>query len=100
MFERLPLVNLKGNTKEEKAQDLLKRLYGEEANEYKIEKVNEISKDDSNNKDNEDYKRGSIVFMPTSSEKNPILVYFNTKNEPTTIQVTTRDFLRDMGFLQ
>ncbi len=100
MFERLPLVNLKGNTKEEKAQDLLKRLYGEEANGYKIEKVNEISNDDSNNKDNKDHKRGSIVFMPTSFEKNPILVYFNTKNEPTRIQVTTRDFLRDMGFLQ
>lgn len=30
-FEKIPLVDFEGNTKEEKAQDLLKRLYGEEA---------------------------------------------------------------------
>ncbi len=50
-FTKLPLVNIKGNTKEEKAQNLLKRLYREEANEYKIQKINEISKDDPNYKE-------------------------------------------------
>ncbi|GED17601.1 hypothetical protein [Aneurinibacillus migulanus] len=98
-FDSLPLVNLEGNTKEEKAQDLLKRLYGEEANEYKIKKVNEISKDDPNYKENKDFMRGSIVFMPTSSEKEPILVQFNTKDELTMSEVTTRDFLEDVGLL-
>ncbi|NMF00811.1 M56 family metallopeptidase [Aneurinibacillus aneurinilyticus] len=99
-FTKLPLVNIKGNTKEEKAQNLLKRLYREEANEYKIQKVNEISKDDPNYKEYVDFKRGAIVFIPTSSEKNPILVFFNTKDELTTIQVTTQDFLKDVGLLQ
>ncbi|GED15575.1 hypothetical protein [Aneurinibacillus migulanus] len=98
-FEELPLVNLEGNTKEEKAQDLLKRLYGEEANEYKIKKVNEISKDDSNDEDF-DSRRGNIVFIPTSSEKEPILVHFNTKDELTMSEETTRDFLEDVGLLQ
>ncbi|KIV58593.1 hypothetical protein AM501_05180 [Aneurinibacillus migulanus] len=97
-FERLPLVNLEGNTKEEKAQDLLKRLYGEEANEYKIKKVNEISKDDSNDEDF-DSRRGNIVFMPTSSEKEPILVHFNTKDEFTMFEETTRDILEFAGLL-
>ncbi len=98
-FEKLPLVNLEGNTKEEKAQDLLKRLYGEEANEYKIKKVNELPKDDPNYKDHKDFIRGTIVFMPISSEKNPILVGFNIKNELTMSQETTRDFLEDFGLL-
>ncbi|MEZ2661610.1 M56 family metallopeptidase [Aneurinibacillus aneurinilyticus] len=93
VFERLPLVNLKGNTKEEKAQDLLKRLYGGEANEYKIEKVNEISKDDSNNKDNEDSKIGSIVFTSTSPEKDAFMVLFNTKGELIMSSVSIPDFL-------
>ncbi|CEH29476.1 Uncharacterized protein BN1090_A2_01913 [Aneurinibacillus migulanus] len=91
-FEKLSLVNLEGNTKEEKAQNLLKRLYGEEANEYKIKKVNEISKDDPNYKDHKDSIRGTIVFMPISSEKNPIVVGFNIKNQLTTM-------MRDAGLL-
>ncbi|CEH29109.1 Uncharacterized protein BN1090_A2_01535 [Aneurinibacillus migulanus] len=99
-FEKLPLVNLEGNTKEEKAQDLLKRLYGEEANEYKIKKVSEISKDDPNYKDHKDSIRGTIVFMPISFEKNPIVVGFNIKNELTMSQETSRDFLEDFGLLQ
>ncbi|CEH32387.1 Uncharacterized protein BN1089_A1_01515 [Aneurinibacillus migulanus] len=98
-FNRLPLVNLQGNTKEEKAQDLLKRLYEEEANEYKIKKVNEISKDDlSDNSTNNDFS-GSIVFMPLSSEKEPIVIYFNSKDELTMSQENTRDFLEDAGLL-
>ncbi|MED4728556.1 hypothetical protein P9597_10425 [Aneurinibacillus migulanus] len=98
-FEELPLANLEGTTKEEKAQDLLKRLYGEEATEYKIGKVNEISKDDPNDEDS-DSRRGNIVFMPAFSEKKPILVHFNTKDELTMSEVTTRDFLEDVGLLQ
>ncbi|GED15554.1 hypothetical protein [Aneurinibacillus migulanus] len=76
------------------------RLYGEEANEYKIKKVNEISKDDPNYKDHKDSIRGTIVFMPISPEKDPILVLFNIKDELTMSEVTTRYFLEDFGLLQ
>ncbi|GED17402.1 hypothetical protein [Aneurinibacillus migulanus] len=91
-FERPPLSNLKGNTKEEKAQDMLKRLYGEEANEYKIKKV---SNDSTKN-----HFQGSIVFMPISSEKEPILVEFNSKDEIIRWVITSRDFLEGVGLLQ
>ncbi|KIV56496.1 hypothetical protein [Aneurinibacillus migulanus] len=93
-FEKLSLVNLEGNTREKKAQDLLKRLYGKEANEYKIKKVLEISKDNPNYKGNEDSMRGAIVFMPTSPEKEPVLILFNNKNEFTSFKVSTRDILK------
>ncbi|GED17403.1 hypothetical protein [Aneurinibacillus migulanus] len=85
----LPLGNLEGNTKEEKAQDLLKQLYGEEANEYKIKKVT-VRKEP---------RRGFVVFMPTSSEKYPIVVDFNNKDELNGLEVTTRDFLEFAGLL-
>ncbi|MED4732047.1 hypothetical protein P9597_28745 [Aneurinibacillus migulanus] len=85
----LPLVNLEGNTKEEKARDLLKQLYGEEANEYKIKKVTV----------REEPRRGFVVFMPTSSEKYPIVVDFNNKDELNGLEVTTRDFLEFAGLL-
>ncbi|MED4729737.1 hypothetical protein P9597_16640 [Aneurinibacillus migulanus] len=98
-FEKIPLVDLEGNTKEEKAQDLLKRLYGEEANEYKIEKVNEFSKDDLDD-ENFDSRRGNIVFMSTSSEKEPIVVHFNSKNELIGCGITSQVFLEEAGFLQ
>ncbi len=38
--------------------------------------------------------------MPTSPEKEPILVHFNIKDELTMSEVTTRDFLEDFGLLQ
>ncbi|MED0670380.1 hypothetical protein P4S95_09135 [Aneurinibacillus aneurinilyticus] len=85
----LPLGNLEGNTKEEKAQDLLKQLYGEEASEYKIKKVTVY----------EEPRKGFIVFMPTSSEKYPIVVGFNNKDELNGLEVTTRDFLEFAGLL-
>ncbi|MCI1692459.1 hypothetical protein [Aneurinibacillus aneurinilyticus] len=85
----LPLGNLEGNTKEEKAQDLLKQLYGEEASEYKIKKVTV----------REEPRKGFIVFMPTSSEKYPIVVDFNNKDELNGLEVTTRDFLEFAGLL-
>jgi hypothetical protein len=85
----LPLGNLEGNTKEEKAQALLKQLYGEEASEYKIKKVTVY----------EEPRKGFIVFMPTSSEKYPIVVRFNNKYELNGLEVTTRDFLEFAGLL-
>ncbi|MMZ57415.1 hypothetical protein D1872_193480 [compost metagenome] len=85
----LPLGNLEGNTKEEKARDLLKQLYGEEANEYKIKKVTV----------REEPRRGFVVFMPTSLEKYPIVVQFNNKDELNGFEVTTRDSLEFAGLL-
>ncbi|MED4732095.1 hypothetical protein P9597_29005 [Aneurinibacillus migulanus] len=91
-FEKLSLVNLEGNTKEEKAQDLLKRLYGEEVNEYKIKKVSDNS--------TKNHFNGSVAFMPISSEKEPILVEFNSKDEIIRFFIISRDFLEDAGLLQ
>ncbi len=100
IFEKLPLVNLEGNTKEEKAQDLVKQLYRKGTNEHKIKTVNESSKDELSDNPTKKYFDGSIVFMPTSSEKELILLRFNTKDELTRLEVNRRDFLEDIGLLQ
>lgn len=94
-FDSMPLINLKGETKEEKAYELLKQFYGDEAKEYKIKRVNEISENDPNYKDHKDFMRGAIVFTHTSSKEKPILVGFNSEDELTMLQVTTQDFLKE-----